>query len=188
MFYATAIMVIKISILAMHWRLFPTRLTKAAYIILGGLNVAWWLAIILVTSFKCQPLGRTFDPYIPGECVNNWSFFLAFGIPNIITDAGILALAIYKVAHLHLPLMKRVGLSAVFLAGACAIAASCIRLYYYCEVEIEDANGHAEEVTSEWSLLLEHTSILPPHVAATDRLPTQQPRSMRFYGPFSRPI
>ncbi|KAJ0109394.1 hypothetical protein J7T55_000319 [Diaporthe amygdali] len=159
MFYASTITTIKISILAMHWRLFPTYIMKVAYIILGGLTIMWWLAVILVTSFKCQPTGKTFDPYIDGDCINNGSFFPASGIPNIITDVGILVLAIYQVIRLHLPLMKRVGLSVVFMAGSCAIAASCVRLYYYCQVEIEASNGHSEEKTTNelnavlWSVL-----------------------------------
>ncbi|KAK2596389.1 hypothetical protein N8I77_013281 [Diaporthe amygdali] len=158
MFYATTITTIKISILAMHWRLFPTHVMKVAYIVLGGLTVMWWLAVILVTSFKCQPIGKTFDPYIDGDCINNGSFFPASGIPNIITDVGILVLAIYQVTHLQLALMKRVGLSIVFLAGSCAISASCVRLYYYCHVEIEASNRHRGEIKNEvnavlWSVL-----------------------------------
>lgn len=187
-FYASTITTIKISILAMHWRLFPTYIMKVAYIILGGLTVMWWLAVILVTSFKCQPTGKTLDPYIDGDCINNGSFFPASGIPNIITDVGILVLAIYQVIRLHLPLMKRVGLSVVFMAGSCAIAASCVRLYYYCQVEIEASNGHSEEETSELKPLLLHTCILLPHVVVTNGLAIQRMNSTQFYGLFLRLI
>lgn len=161
MFYATAIMTTKMSILAMHWRLFPTYTTKIAYRVLGGLTLAWWLTIFLITSFKCQPLGKTFDPYLEGWCINNTAIFLGFGISNIVTDAFILALAIWKVSNPHLPSLKRAGLVGVFLLGAGTIAASCVRLYYYCQLEVEDAEGHSAGVTSESTPCSAHFRVLP---------------------------
>lgn len=153
MFYATAIMITKMSILAMHWRLFPTHTTKIAYRVLGGLTLAWWLTLVLLTSFKCQPLGKTFDPYIEGWCINTEPFYLVFPLTNIVTDIFILALAIWKVSRLHLPRLKRAGLAGVFLLGAGTIVASSMQLYYwlnyYHELEVKDYEGQSADVTSE---------------------------------------
>lgn len=146
------------SILAMHWRLFPTHTsstTKVVYRVLGGLTLTWWVAEVLVTSFKCKPLARTFDPYVEGTCIDNLPFYLGFGIPNIVIDALIMALAIWKVSRLRLPALKRAGLVCVFLFGAGTIVASCVRLLYpyYCDVEIANAETRDPQVTRKSRLI-----------------------------------
>ncbi|KAK3314820.1 hypothetical protein B0H66DRAFT_520947 [Apodospora peruviana] len=142
--YATIITVTKYSILAMYYRLFPTRFMKiGGWVCLGGMTTAWWLAIILVVIFQCKPLAKTFDPFMAdGHCIDNTKFFLGNSIPNILNDVMILCLPMYEIGNLRLPHGQRVALVAVFMLGAGVVAMSAIRLSYHVKLskEREDAD------------------------------------------------
>lgn len=130
--YPTAIATTKYSILAMYWRIFPTKTVRLGAFILGGMTTAWWLAVCLVAVLQCTPQGKVFNPVgIEGTCIDNNDFFLGNSIPNIITDVAILCLPTYEVGKLNLPRSQRIALGLVFLLGAGVIVASSVRLHFH---------------------------------------------------------
>ncbi|KAM7193455.1 hypothetical protein V8F33_007834 [Rhypophila sp. PSN 637] len=81
--YFTMVAVIKASILAMYYRIFPTRSMKWGVYILGATVALWWIAIILVTIFQCQPVHKAYKPFMPtGICLPKEQFFLATRSPT----------------------------------------------------------------------------------------------------------
>lgn len=127
--YFTALALIKWSILAMYYRLFPTRFMKWGYIVLGSMTGLWWIAVMLVTIFQCNPVHRFWDLATPGTCVNANVFYISTnGVPNIVMDAMILSLPIYEVYKLHVALKIKVAIVANFLIGALVIIASIVKL------------------------------------------------------------
>lgn len=137
-------------------RLFPTRFMRWSCYAVAGILTAWWLAVLLVTIFQCQPVEKAFDPYMTtGYCIDSIRFYKAMIIPNIITDIIIFCLPVYEVRKLHLPRGQRVGLASVFLLGAFAIIASAIRLWYNNKLA---ADGTAD-LTREYHA--------PPHSPST---------------------
>lgn len=54
--YVTAVATVKLSILAMYLRIFPSRGFKLASWAIGGTIVAWCIAIVLVCIFQCDPI------------------------------------------------------------------------------------------------------------------------------------
>src|SRR5262245_29319309 len=83
--YGTLLATIKWSILAMYYRLFPTKFTGRGVIIVGCLTAAWWIAVILVTTFQCRPISKVWIPAVRGECINKNDIFLGGSVPNIAT-------------------------------------------------------------------------------------------------------
>ncbi|KAG4440608.1 hypothetical protein IFR05_003925 [Cadophora sp. M221] len=92
--YVTCICLTKISLLLMYLRIFPVRSIKIGAYILGALSISWCIAIIMVSIFQCTPIERTWNPTIPGHCINLKASFIGNAIPNILTDVVILALPI----------------------------------------------------------------------------------------------
>jgi len=131
--YPAVITITKFSILAMYRRIFPTRFMKIGGVwILGGMSAAWWLAIILVVVFQCNPQHKIFDPFmLEGKCIDLTAFFLGNSIPNILLDVAILCLPVHEVWHLHLPKSQRLALAGVFLVGAGVVVSSVVRLHFH---------------------------------------------------------
>lgn len=127
--FFTGLALIKWSILAMYYRLFPTRFMKWGYIVLGSMTGAWWVAVMLVATFQCSPVHKYWDLTAPGSCVNANIFYISTnGVPNIAMDAAILCLPIYEVYKLHVSRKLKVAIAANFLIGSIVIIASVIKL------------------------------------------------------------
>ena len=76
--YATVIALVKASILALYWRIFPTRFMKISCYILGGVVIAWWMSIVVVASVECRPIQRAWTPSITeGVCIDTCHAFAA---------------------------------------------------------------------------------------------------------------
>jgi len=127
--FFTCLALIKWSVLAMYYRIFPTRFMKLGYAVLGAMTAAWWIAVMLVTIFQCLPVHKYWDLETPGKCVNANVFYISTnGVPNIIMDAMILCLPIYEVYKLHVSRKLKIAIGANFLVGSLVIIASIIKL------------------------------------------------------------
>lgn len=149
--YASAILTAKLSILALYWRLFPTRFMKRGCVVLAVLTVMWWLAGVLVDIFQCNPVGKAFDISIPineGHCISQTGYCLGMIIPNILIDVMILCLPTFEVSKLHLPRSQRAALASVFLLGAGVTSAGGIRMYYHLQL-VESSTGGNFDFTGE---------------------------------------
>ena len=117
LFYATAITLIKCSILCLYLRIFNINRTfrKVCYGLLGFV-LAWGLAITLVTIFQCTPVQAAWDKLIqPQQCFDLEHFVIGTNVPNIIADAAVIILPIPLVWKLQLSVMRKVGIVVVFL-------------------------------------------------------------------------
>jgi hypothetical protein len=117
-FYFTLLLALKLSILTMYLRIFPTRFMKLGVYMITVFVGAWYIAAIFVTVFQCVPVQKAYTPSIKdGHCVDNIKWFLGSSIPNIIQDIMILFLPVHEIWKLHLPRPQKIGISAVFLLG-----------------------------------------------------------------------
>lgn len=127
--FFTGLALIKWSVLAMYYRLFPTRFMKWGYCILGAMNGAWWIAVAITTIFQCTPIHKYWDTTVSGTCINANVFYISTnGVPNIVLDAAILCLPIYEVYKLQISRKMKLAVAANFLVGSIVIVASIIKL------------------------------------------------------------
>ncbi|TRX99024.1 hypothetical protein FHL15_000366 [Xylaria flabelliformis] len=138
--YALSSPIIKLSVLAFYWRIFPTRTMKVACIVLASASIAWAIVIGIVDFVQCQPLRAFWDVQLqqsPGtKCINIILFWLGNSAANCAIDLVTLILPIREVMKLHNSISRKIGICAVFLLGGVAFAASLTRtistivLYY----------------------------------------------------------
>ncbi|KKY39872.1 putative integral membrane protein [Diaporthe ampelina] len=119
--YGTLLAVCKFSILAMYWRIFPTTFVKRGCCVLGGLTLAWIIAVALVAFLQCRPIQKIWLPDTPGQCIDNNKFFIGNAVPNIFTDCAIMALPAYEISRLRMGYSQKAGLAGIFLLGIFAI-------------------------------------------------------------------
>lgn len=117
-FYVTAVAFIKISILAMYLRIFPSREFKIASYSIGATIVAWWFAIAAVCIFQCNPIYVAWAPWMAGECIDLRGSFIGNAVPNILTDVVILIMPMKQVWHLHATAAQKLSLLCTFGLGS----------------------------------------------------------------------
>lgn len=111
----------------MYWRIFPTQFIKWSTRVLGFIVLAWWLGCIFVTVLGCQPVRKTWDPTVPGTCLDHAEVFMGKAVPSFSTDFLILFLPLVEVSKLHVKTPQKFALAGVFLLGALACASSVVR-------------------------------------------------------------
>lgn len=118
--YVTAVTFVKISILCMYLRIFPSRSFKIGAYTIGSIVIAWCIAIILVCLFQCSPIYLAWQPWLSaeGSCINLRGSFIGNAVPNILTDVAILAMPIKQVWKLHATTAQKVSLVCTFGLGS----------------------------------------------------------------------
>ncbi|KAI1300050.1 hypothetical protein F5Y03DRAFT_386112 [Xylaria venustula] len=129
--YAATSPLIKLSVLAFYWRIFPTRTMKIGCIVLASLVIMWGIVIGVVDFFVCKPLHAFWNLELqksPGtKCVDIVGFWLGNSASNCAIDLATLILPINEVVKLRSSISKKIGICAVFLLGSVALAASLTR-------------------------------------------------------------
>ncbi|KAJ2988332.1 hypothetical protein NUW58_g4032 [Xylaria curta] len=126
--YATALATAKLSILAMYYRVFPTRFMKFSTVLLGSIVVVWWLTCIFLSAFGCNPIQKAWDPFVPGSCLDHHMVFLIKAVPNFSLDFLIFPLPILEIMKLRMRPPQKIALGGAFLIGALAAVSSIVRL------------------------------------------------------------
>ncbi|KAJ2904777.1 hypothetical protein MKZ38_007133 [Zalerion maritima] len=126
--YVTAVMMVKLSVLAMYSRIFPTKSFRIGGGIIAFTVVAWWIAIWAVCIWQCDPIKKAWLPWLEyGTCINLKASFIGNAIPNILTDVAILAMPVGQVWRLQVSLAQKASLCFMFLLGSFVLFASIYR-------------------------------------------------------------
>lgn len=115
--YVVAVVLIKLSLLAMYLRIFPSRGFVIGSWIIGGTVVAWGIAIVLVCIFQCNPIYVAWMPWEEGTCINLKASFIGNAVPNLATDVAILCMPVKDLWNLKINLLQRVSLICSFMLG-----------------------------------------------------------------------
>lgn len=117
--YVVAVALVKLSILSMYLRIFPSREFKIGAYVIGFIVIGWAIAIVLVCIFQCNPIEMAWQPWLTtGTCINLKGSFIGNGVPNILTDVAILAMPVKQVWHLHATMAQKVSLLCTFGLGS----------------------------------------------------------------------
>ncbi|KAJ5665391.1 uncharacterized protein N7477_007839 [Penicillium maclennaniae] len=157
--YCTAVGIVKISILLMYARIFPTREFRIAAYIIGFIVVSWVIAIICVSVFQCTPIAKAWDTSLPGTCINLKGSFIGNAVPNILTDVAILSLPVHVVWRLQATLVHRLSVIAVFLLGSFVIFTSAYRFSTLFKFEPTDVSWTLAEACT-WCLIETSSGII----------------------------
>jgi hypothetical protein len=116
--YLFNLTMIKLSILFMYKRLFPTRTIRLAAQVLGGIAITWASVYTIVASLQCIPLQKMWHPEVEGTCISLFGLYLGNAIPNVLTDMAILVLPVTQVWRLQVRPWQRIVLIGMFLLGS----------------------------------------------------------------------
>ncbi|KAI2990716.1 transcriptional regulator family: Fungal Specific TF [Aspergillus niger] len=126
--YTLCIAFTKLSILALYKRIFSIRPMILAANAVGATVILWCFGVCLIGGVVCIPLEKLWNPTIPGGCIDLAKFYYGLQIPNIVTDAVILALPLKHVWNLQVPRAEKIMLTGIFCLGALTLAFDIVRL------------------------------------------------------------
>lgn len=115
--YAPLIAFVKLSILSLYYNAFPSRFMKISVWILAAITVAWGIALCLVGLLSCLPIEKSWNPTLPGHCIDLYEYYYGLQIPNIVTDFAILVLPFKDIYGLNLPAKRLIQIGAVLALG-----------------------------------------------------------------------
>ncbi|EKJ79331.1 hypothetical protein FPSE_00471 [Fusarium pseudograminearum CS3096] len=137
--YVTAVMMVKLALLQMYLRIFPSRRFKLVSAIIAATVVAWWIAICAVCIFQCRPIRRAWMPWLTeGTCIDLKASFIGNAIPNIATDIAILCLPVRQILKLQVNVAQKLSLLVIFLLGGFVLFASIYRFTTIMQFQITD--------------------------------------------------
>ncbi|CAG8979686.1 hypothetical protein HYALB_00003917 [Hymenoscyphus albidus] len=119
--------IVKISILLMYYRLFPSRVVRTRAMILGIFAILWTIVLVCLAEGQCVPLKKAYAPWIDGRCFNLRIIFVAIALPSIILDSLIVLLPLPQVWKLDINKAQKITLSLIFLTGAFVVVMSIYR-------------------------------------------------------------
>ncbi|CAJ0548577.1 Ff.00g021900.m01.CDS01 [Fusarium sp. VM40] len=125
--YVTAVMLVKLALLQMYLRIFPSRRFRQISAIIAAVVIGWWISICAVSIFQCDPIKRAWLPWIDGTCINLKASFIGNAIPNIATDVAILCMPVKQILKLQVSLAQKLSLLVIFLLGSFVLFASIYR-------------------------------------------------------------
>ncbi|KAJ5303535.1 hypothetical protein N7476_010334 [Penicillium atrosanguineum] len=140
--YTCCIASVKLSILTLYRRIFPTKWMKMSANIVGMVVILWAACGILAGAFTCIPTEKLWNPQIPGGCMNLSKFYYGLQIPNIATDAIILFMPMHVVWALPISNNQKVGLSGIFILGFLTLVFDIVRL-----VALIDLSTAGDDIT-----------------------------------------
>lgn len=116
--YTTAEAIIKISILYLYLRIFPSRRFRTATYVVGGSIVAWWFALILVSIFQCRPVSLFWTQNGQGgSCLGTKTAFCMNAIPSVIQSFVVLLMPVEQIWGLHATKTQKLRLLTTFGLG-----------------------------------------------------------------------
>ncbi|KAG5772141.1 hypothetical protein H9Q72_001547 [Fusarium xylarioides] len=126
--YVTAVLLIKLALLSMYLRIFPSRNFRLASALIAAVVIGWWIAICAVCIFQCHPIKKAWMPWLDyGTCINLKASFIGNAIPNIATDIAILCLPVRPILKLQVNMAQKLSLLVIFLLGSFVLFASIYR-------------------------------------------------------------
>ncbi|KAF2964630.1 hypothetical protein GQX73_g8935 [Xylaria multiplex] len=131
-FFFTEIALTKFSVLFFLSRIFPARNNSRQFNIAlwtcYGLNCAWLISTIFATVFLCNPVQKSWNPYLEGTCGTQLNLYLGNAIPSAVIDLCILLLPLPKIWTLRIGIGRKIGLLSIFILGYAVIVVSIGRL------------------------------------------------------------
>ncbi|KAK8113615.1 hypothetical protein PG984_014141 [Apiospora sp. TS-2023a] len=131
-FYAFTMLLTKTAILLDWMHIFVPKGTRNVFFwtcwpVIAA-NAIFYVAAIFVIGFSCRPISKWWMPMIEGVCLNRRNFDFASACINLILDVIILLIPQRMIWKLHMPLRRKLGISAIFSIGLVACAAALARI------------------------------------------------------------
>lgn len=115
--WVAAVTFVRASVLLLYIRIFRTPTFRTACYVVHGVNVAYFIAVVLACCLICRPFTYNWDHSIRGTCGNQKSLDLFIGVFNLLLDVTTVILPMPVLWGLQMATSKKVVLTGMFSLG-----------------------------------------------------------------------
>ncbi|KAK8075877.1 hypothetical protein PG997_010540 [Apiospora hydei] len=117
-FYFAHALCVKLSVLALYYRIFRVRQDFRIWIfVIGACQTMLVMVACVLQAFQCQPTSSYWDLSVSGKCMAPGHFALIGETPNSLIDFAMVSLAIVMIRSLQLQQSTKVKLQFLFGLG-----------------------------------------------------------------------
>ncbi|KAK7994638.1 hypothetical protein PG991_016226 [Apiospora marii] len=117
-FYFFHALCVKLSVLALYYRIFSIRRGYKIWIFaLGACQLVLVVVACVLQAFQCRPIAMYWNPSVPGQCTPPGQVALIGETPNSLIDFAMVSLAIVMIRSLQLPQTTKLKLQFLFGLG-----------------------------------------------------------------------
>jgi len=129
--HTCAMPTIKAYTLALYLRIFVYQAFRKLIWVVGAYVFCWWVAVILVNIFQCQPVSSV---SLISKCIPPTEYLIALqvaGILNVLSDFVIIVMPIPVVMKLQMPMQHKITVVAILLTSSLVLVAGIGRTVSY---------------------------------------------------------
>lgn len=109
----------KLSICALYYRIFGVNRAYRPWIyLIGAVQIATYMALLIMQFLQCQPLNKFWRYWVPGYCMPETTILLALEPPNALVDFALVALALAMIRPLQMQSSAKLKLRLLFGLGS----------------------------------------------------------------------
>ncbi|KAK6845920.1 hypothetical protein PG987_001108 [Apiospora arundinis] len=128
--YTVSIAGSQLSLLALYWRAFgPVAESRVCILIIATCSIIWFLCRIFIVTFQCNPPEAKWSYSVEANnCpIDTGKFFLATVSTHLVIDVLLMILPAWQIRKLHLPLLEKISITALFFFG-CVVCFSSAKM------------------------------------------------------------
>ncbi|KAI0003197.1 hypothetical protein F4779DRAFT_109788 [Xylariaceae sp. FL0662B] len=119
----------RISVIFLYYRIFGVKCGLSLWLkTVAALSVIWFIVVVFVITFQCQPVAAVVNATIQGVCLSAQLQFVAGEGISLGLDVVLAVLAFHTIWNLHLPRKQRVNIAILFLVGSLVIVTQIVRM------------------------------------------------------------
>ena len=115
--YKFALASIKLSILALYYRIFIHETFRKIVVAVATFVVLWLITIEIPVFLICRPLQTFWNPRLPQNCLDVTALIYYITASNLATDLVVFVLPIPVIIRLHTATRNKVALCILFSIG-----------------------------------------------------------------------
>ena len=120
----------KVAILVFYLRVNPTQPFRYSVFAVLFITIGYMIALCLALFFQCQPIAKSWNPLLKGQCLNQEDLFLWNSILNVFADFLVLILPIPMLRKLQVGMRQKWIIALLFGVGSLTCIVSVVRTYY----------------------------------------------------------
>ncbi|KAI1372085.1 hypothetical protein F4677DRAFT_449744 [Hypoxylon crocopeplum] len=156
-FYFAQTLAVKLSVLALYFRLFRVNRAYRIWIyLLGAAQTILFFVFCVFQALQCRPISKYFDLRLPGSCKDEGTVILGGEVPNSLVDFAMVILAMFMIRPLQLSSAMKWRLRLLFGLGALVGIIGFIKI----AITYSASTLYAFSMISLWSCVQMFVSLL----------------------------
>lgn len=122
---ATGLGFVKSSIILFYARIFSVRWFRKLANLMLVIVAIWAISSFFAAMFQCKPISTVWtvlENQFGDKCIHTLAFYYGHSVSDIITDIIILAMPMYPLGKLQLPIRDKLAVGGMFLLGGLWVA------------------------------------------------------------------